>query len=135
MAVTATVAGEPETGGSWSLPACDEGKHPRRDAAHFLHEPFQFTVVLDPLPVQAEFIFGELQADGLSARLARPVVVRAVTRLRVAVAATGGPPTRDPAGGDGALAYESERLQFRLESVVLLLVLVHRRVVGRRFIA
>ena len=76
-----------------------KGKHTRRDAAHFLHEPFQFPVVLDPLPVQAEFVFGELQADGLSARLARPVVVRAVTRLRVVVAATGGPPTRYPAGG------------------------------------
>ena len=34
----------------------DEGKHTRRDAAHFLHEPFQFTVVLDPLPVKAEFV-------------------------------------------------------------------------------
>ena len=104
-----------------------------RDEAR--HEPFEFPVVLDPFPVQAEFVFGELQADGLSARLARPVVVRAVTRRRVAVAATGGPPTRYPAGRDGALAYESERLQFRLESVVLLLVLVHRRVVGHRFIA
>ena len=47
--MTATVApGAGDAGIQWSLPACDEGKHPRRDAAHFLHEPFQFTVVLDP---------------------------------------------------------------------------------------
>ena len=110
MPSRSTVKRSRRRGGSWSLPACDEGKHTRRDAAHFFHEPFQFPVVLDPLPVQAEFVFGELQADGLSARppapntgansaLARPVVVRAVTRLRVVVAATGGPPTRYPAGG------------------------------------
>ena len=105
--MSATVGpGSRRRGGSWSLPAGDEGKHPRRDAAHFLHEPFQFTVVLDPLPVETEFVFGEFQADGFSARLARPVVVGAVTRHRVDVAATGGPPTRYPAGGDGALADE-----------------------------
>ena len=63
--MTATVAGEPETRGFMEPAACDEGKHLRREAAHFLHEPFQFTVVLDPFPVQAEFVFGELQADGL----------------------------------------------------------------------
>ena len=59
-----------DTGGSWSLPAGYEGKRTRREVAHFLHEPFQFTVVLDPLPVEDEFVFGELQADGLSAGLA-----------------------------------------------------------------
>ena len=74
--------------------------------AHFLHEPFQFTVVLDPLPVEDEFVFGEVQADGLSAGLARPVVVGAVTGVRVVVAATGSPPTRYPAGVNAALAYD-----------------------------
>ena len=105
-------------GGSWGLPAGYEGKHARRDVPHFLHEPFQLTVVLDPLPVKDEFVFGEVQADGLSAGLARPVVVGAVTGVRVVVAATGGPPTRYPAGLNAALADEPERLQFRLERVV-----------------
>ena len=90
--------------------------------AHVLHEPFQFTVVLDPLPVDDEFVFGEVQADGLSVGLARPVVVGAVTGVRVVVAATGSPPTRYPAGVNAALAYEPERLQFHLERVVLLLI-------------
>ena len=35
---------------SWGLPAGYEGKHARRDVAHFLHEPFQLTVVLDSTP-------------------------------------------------------------------------------------
>ena len=121
--------------GSWSFPSGCEGKRARRDAAHFPHDPFQLPVVRDPLPIQDEFVLSELQADGLSARLARPVVVGAVTGVRVTVAATGEPPTRYPAGGDGALAYESERLQFCLEPVVLLVVPAHRRVVGRRFVA
>ena len=51
--------------------------------------------------------------------------MRAVTGVRVEpllVAATGSPPTRYPAGVNAALAYEPERLQFRLERVVLLLI-------------
>ena len=93
-----------------ALPACDEGKHTRRDAAHFLHEPFQFTVVLDPLPVKAEFVFGELQADGFSAGLPRPVVVGAVAGIRVVMAAAGGRPTGYTAGLDAALADERRPL-------------------------
>ena len=49
-------------------------------------------------------------------------LVGAVTGVRVVVAATGSPPTRYPAGVNAALAYELERLQFRLERVVLLLI-------------
>ena len=128
--------GARDVGGSWGLPAGYEGKHARRDVPHFLHEPFQLTVVLDPLPVKDEFVFGEVQADGLSAGLARPVVVGAVTGVRVVVAATGGPPTRYPAGLNAALADEPERLQFRLERVVLLLVpAYHCAAAGHRFAA
>ena len=64
------------------------------------HEPFQFTVVLDPLPVKAEFVFGELQADGFSAGLPRPVVVGAVAGVRVVMAAAGGA-THRLYGGSG----------------------------------
>ena len=130
-----TAAGELETRGSWSFPPGYEGKRARRDAAHFPHDPFQLTVVRDPLPIQDQFVFGQLQADGLSAGLARPVVVGAMTGVRVVVAATGGPPACYPAGGDGALAYEPERLQLCLEPVVLLLVPTHRRSVGHQFVA
>ena len=119
-----------ERRGSWRLPAGYQGQRARRDAAHFSHDPFQFTVVLDPLPVQAEFVFGELQADGLATGLARPVVVGTVTGVRVAVAAAGGPPAHYPTGLHAALADEPERLQFRLQRVVLLLVAVHRGVVA-----
>ena len=63
-----------------------------------------------------------------------PVVVGAVTGVRVVVAATGSPPTRYPAGVNAALAYEPERLQFRLERVVLLLIAAQRCAVGHRFV-
>ena len=62
--------------------------------------PFQFTVVLDPLPVKAEFVCGELQADGFAAGLPRPVVVGAVASVRVLMAAAGGRPTGYTAGLD-----------------------------------
>ena len=91
--------------------------------------------VLDPLPVKDEFVFGEVQADGLSADLARPVVVGAVTGVRVVVAATGGSATRQAACQNAALADEPDRLQLCLERVVLLLVAAHRCAVGHRFAA
>ena len=75
-----------------------EGKHARREAAHFLHEPLQFAVVLDPLLVEDKFVFGEPHPDGFPAVLACPVVVGTVPGVRVAVAAAGGLPTRYPAG-------------------------------------
>ena len=107
MAVAVTAADEPETRGSWGLPAGYEGKHARREAAHFRHDPFQFAVVLDPLPVEDDLVFGEMRADSFSAGLARPVVVGTVPGVRVVVAAASGLPTRYPAGLGGCPGRET----------------------------
>ena len=80
-------------------------------------------------------VFGEMRADSFSAGLARPVVVGTVPGVRVVVAAASGLPTRYPAGLEAALAEKPERLQFRLERVVLLRVREHRVAAGHRFTA
>ena len=86
VAVVAVIAAdEPETRGFMGppgLPAGYEGKHARREAAHFPHDPFQFAVVLDPLLVEDEFVFGEPHPDGFPAGLACPVVVGTVPAQR-----------------------------------------------------
>ena len=69
------------------------------------------------------------------ADLARPVVVGAVTDVRVVVAATGGPATLQVTCLNAALADEPDRLQLCLERVVLLLVAAQRCAVVHRFAA
>ena len=88
--------------------------------AHFLH-----WFALDPLLVEDDLVFGEptsMPTVFPRAAVARPVVVGTVPGVRVAVAAASGLPTRYAAGLEAALEEKPERLQFRLERVVLLRV-------------